>query len=574
MKKEKLIDRAQKYIQKGYLDKAIADYRAVAETDPTDISLRLRLGDLCVKANRKEDAIKEYNEVAKIYAQKGFYLKAIAVYKQVMKLDETNLEVRYKLADLYTKQRLIVDAIGEYSHIVSFFEKKEKNLDVLELLKKMVSIDPENAGLRLKLADMHRRLGYTEDALNEHCWVANKLLGQNKLDKAEKILLELYKTHPREERVLDCLCELYRKKGEALPALFYARALLDVYTEKGDEEGVKAVSAVIIEIDPRYEKARDVVKKTGAGQAAKAPQAPGKEPPGKVEAEEEPVTSVAEPEGAEPSGGKAKEAPSSPPRGREEVETPSEAAEKEELFEVLVEEEGFEVLEPIEVVEEVTEEAAKEGGVPGKGRLETGAGEGPSAIPEITGESWEEEGKEDFVDLSKELGIEEAVDRLVGMLGEGEEKETVEEIKAGMGERLGREDAETHHNMGKAYMEMELYGDAVREFKISVQDPLFEFDAYTRLGICSIATGAIDDAISYYLKALRIEGRSEEERMGLLYELGLAYEATGNELEAGEMFRAVYAIDPGYREVADKVREFAVEADIPRDDNMIEVEIL
>ena len=46
-------------------------------------------------------AITTYEKVAALYAQKGFALKAIAVYKQILKLDPRLVEVNLKLAELY-----------------------------------------------------------------------------------------------------------------------------------------------------------------------------------------------------------------------------------------------------------------------------------------------------------------------------------------------------------------------------------------------------------------------------------------------------------------------------------------
>src|SRR3990172_12786514 len=104
--KDKILERAQKYIQKGNLDKAIDEYRAAADLDPRDVSIRLRIGELYIKQGKKEEAIKEYTDAARANARGGFYLKSIAVYKQVLKLDPSNLDVHSKLAELYTKQRL------------------------------------------------------------------------------------------------------------------------------------------------------------------------------------------------------------------------------------------------------------------------------------------------------------------------------------------------------------------------------------------------------------------------------------------------------------------------------------
>ena len=63
--KSKTIDKAQKLLQKGYLDKAIAEYKKVVEKDPKDATIRLRIGDLYVKVNKKDEAIKEYEEILK-----------------------------------------------------------------------------------------------------------------------------------------------------------------------------------------------------------------------------------------------------------------------------------------------------------------------------------------------------------------------------------------------------------------------------------------------------------------------------------------------------------------------------
>src|SRR3989304_3046622 len=178
--KSKIIDRAQKLVQKGYLDKAITEYRRVIEKDPKDATIRLRIGDLYVKLNKRDEAIKEYGEVAKIHAQKGFYLKAIAVYKQILKLDENLIEIHFKLSDLYAKQGLRADAIAALSVLTGFYEKKAKVDEVVDILKKMVTVDPQNVGGRLKIAEYYQKKGFTEDALAEYGIAFKNLIDEGK----------------------------------------------------------------------------------------------------------------------------------------------------------------------------------------------------------------------------------------------------------------------------------------------------------------------------------------------------------------------------------------------------------
>jgi len=228
--KDKILDKAQKYMLKGNIDKALAEYRSAIDLDPRDVSIRLRIGDLYVKTDRTDEAIKEYTEVAKANAQRGFYPKAIAVYKKVLKLDDSILDIHYKLAELYTKQRLIADAISSYSYIVSTFEKKGKTSEVVELLKKMLEIDPDNVGIRLKLADLFLKLSFEKDAASEYAQIFEKLIADGKIERAEKIFLSLYGARPNEPVVLHALAEIYKTKGDDAK---YLNPSEDVYAERG-----------------------------------------------------------------------------------------------------------------------------------------------------------------------------------------------------------------------------------------------------------------------------------------------------------------------------------------------------
>lgn len=184
------------------------------------------------------------------------------------------------------------------------------------------------------------------------------------------------------------------------------------------------------------------------------------------------------------------------------------------------------------------------------------------------------EGKEEYVDLSAELGMEETVQNLAVSWDKDNQGDTFDEFKSGIGKQLNKEDSETHYNLGIAYMEMELYSEAVKEFKIALKDQRLDFDCYTRLGLCYMALSNPDDAILSYLKGLRVNGRSDEERLGMMYELALAYGSTGKAELASQLFKSIYDISPDYREVSKKIKQAKGEALEELDDGLIEVELL
>ena len=96
--KNKIINQAQKFITKGQWDKAIKELQKLVAEDPNDVRTLLKLGDVYAKKGEREQATKVYKQVAESYSEQGFFLKAVAVYKQILKHDPKHLEVTLKLA--------------------------------------------------------------------------------------------------------------------------------------------------------------------------------------------------------------------------------------------------------------------------------------------------------------------------------------------------------------------------------------------------------------------------------------------------------------------------------------------
>lgn len=600
--KEKLLNRAQKYIQKGSIDKALADYRAASDMDPKDVSVRLRIGDLCAKSGRKDEAIKEYSEVARDNTHRGFYLKAIAVYKQILKLNSTNLDVHYKLADLYTKQRLMADAIGEYSYIIGTFERTGKTNEVLDLLKKMTEIDPENVGIRLKLADLYRSKKFDHDAISEYEEIFTRLVSRGKLDRAEKIYQDTYRLYPKEPRVVKGLMELHQTRGDNGQFLKYARVLVGLYEDAGQVDEAKAVAKEILKVRPDDPAAVALAGWDAADETPneaefevesaeiveeKAPEAPAVEE-AQVDffnvqptedqhaAAEGAGAGAVEDAGAEEAeieveievGGLGETAAEEPEAINEIEEVVTDAP---EVVAETVHEEPLEVAEevPAEVVDE-PEDAISEAISELMERIEPG-----KAAATAPAEAKVEEKKEEYVDLSAELGIEGFSEGSAFPMSSSRANTTFDEFKSGIESQLSREDTETHYNLGIAYMEMELYSEASKEFKVALKDPRLAFDCFSRLGVSAMSASKPEEAAEYYIKALKIKGRTGPERKGAMYELAVAYEAASRVEEAAEILRSIYKIDPEYREVASKVKELSgVKPNIPTDDDLVEVEIL
>jgi tetratricopeptide (TPR) repeat protein len=139
--------------------------------------------------------------------------------------------------------------------------------------------------------------------------------------------------------------------------------------------------------------------------------------------------------------------------------------------------------------------------------------------------------------------------------------ELFEEFRAAEEGDEEAEDFETHYNMATAYKEMDLIDEAIQEFQTSVglvrpSDGTSRFlQCCNLLGHCFMQKGMPEAAVTWFKKGLSAPGHSEDEYQALRYELGAAYEQLGDFKQAREFYTEVYGVDVSYREVADKLTQ-------------------
>ncbi len=133
--KEQLFDVAQKYIKKGQHKKAIKEYRKILDKDPNDIRVRLKLGDLYLKNGYKDNAIDEYMKVAQQYENDDLNFRATAIYKKILYLDPHLVDVYYKLANLYLREKLVGSAKLQYHNILKIRPNDPVALEALEKIE-------------------------------------------------------------------------------------------------------------------------------------------------------------------------------------------------------------------------------------------------------------------------------------------------------------------------------------------------------------------------------------------------------------------------------------------------------
>ncbi len=136
---------------KSKASKDITECEAQLEKRPEDPVLLKKLGDFYIKAHRNEDAAAIYLRLGDTYNEKGFFPKAIALYKHAQKI-HPSWEMSYdKLATLYETQGFARDAASQYVKLSELMESIGESEKATTYMQKAAELDPSHKHVTQKV---------------------------------------------------------------------------------------------------------------------------------------------------------------------------------------------------------------------------------------------------------------------------------------------------------------------------------------------------------------------------------------------------------------------------------------
>src|SRR6202049_2360413 len=237
--KQKALNSAEKYVQQGKIQNAIAEYEKILKNDAKDLTVTNTVGDLYSRLGETDKATACFKTVGDAYASQGFTVKAIAMYKKICKL-QPSLESLLKLAELYSQQGLFNDARAQYLQVAEEFLKAGELENAVRIFQKILEMDPENSNMRVRLAEVYLRLNKKTEAWQIFSAAAETLRSKGSLSGAEAILQRMLKLDP----------------GNTYALLMQGKNMI----ESGDAAGAVAALQRGPAIDSKPEGLRDALK--------------------------------------------------------------------------------------------------------------------------------------------------------------------------------------------------------------------------------------------------------------------------------------------------------------------------
>lgn len=646
---------AEHYSGQGFAQKAIAVYNKIFRINPDSIEISAKLADLHRLKGSVAEARVHYTSVAEEYQKRGKKLEALDAWKNIAELDPNNTDIYLRIAEVYRQENQYEDAARSFTEAGLRLGTLEQHEQALSAFLKAYELSPNDITLLNGMVKSQIALGYSDDAAKtlENLIVEqpgnsdlNHLLIDCYLDlerplEAEKVIHQLVEREPSEYPKLLELVDIYLKLNDTESATRILLITSEPLLASGKSEEFFNWLNEILHRNPENLEALRLLVRFYSWQrddaqlrAALERLAEAARHNGSIDDERYALTQLV-------------------------MMLPGEISYAERLQEINLSHGFMEVESIVNVNEEIAETPVEElqfenfafvspeeipaSPITSFEKFETLYAEGNSAPSEqINGNGFYKTSNDSMVDvddfvltsvsnekplsLSEERRLQQEIESVEFYVAQGYTDLAVKSLNAledefgkreifenfrrqlnvstpddishaeifaesepntfvaadqpivfdPMGDfrdELGLEesshsalddDYETHYQLAIAYKEMGLLEDAIKEFQDAINMALPDdgtgrfFQCANLLGFCFMEKQMPNLALMWYRRAIETGNLNEDETQALQYEIACAYQAGGDEEKARSYFEKVYVVDVDYRDVSERLQRLQV----------------
>jgi tetratricopeptide (TPR) repeat protein len=278
---------AEKALKTGKVDAAIAEYVKVVESQPRDWNSANTLGDLYVRAKQLDKGVEQYVRIADHLADEGFYPKAMALFKKILKLKPDHEYAMLQSGDLAARQGTMADAKKFFQQVSERRQARGDRKGAAEVAIKLGTLDPDDLDARLRAGQLAAQIGDSATAVHEFREVAARLEKQERhvdalvplqlaydLDKSDeatrgRLFRVFVATDPRQAREFAGGAADLKQLATALDKAGHADLALDVRADlaAADPDDAEARASLALTYVARgdFEKAHSFLSADTAG---------------------------------------------------------------------------------------------------------------------------------------------------------------------------------------------------------------------------------------------------------------------------------------------------------------------
>src|SRR5215217_5579393 len=155
---------AEHYSAQEFNLKAIAMYKKIERLRPGDPVIALKLADLYANQNLVHDARAQYLVVADAYTKSGDNKRALDTLRKIADLDPNNTEIRLKLADGYLKENMRRESASAFVQAANRLHQTNAHDKALDAYSKAWQLVRDDREALRGLLETHIARGTADDA--------------------------------------------------------------------------------------------------------------------------------------------------------------------------------------------------------------------------------------------------------------------------------------------------------------------------------------------------------------------------------------------------------------------------
>jgi tetratricopeptide (TPR) repeat protein len=538
--REATLKNAEKFLRVGRLEAAISEYVRVVDDQPKDWNTANALGDLYLRAGQPGKAVPLYSRVANHLLAEGFYPRAAALFKKILKITPDDESTQLQIAEISTRMGLLADARSYYTGIERRRRARGDEAGADEMVVRLGALDPEDLDARLAAAPALERRGQREEAAGHYKALYDELLKAGRTEEAVAALHDAVRCDPRSavdlarqiaERqptasvsCIDVVVDALVAAGEFEPAA----NLLQRFAERVPDQLPLLLKLVEVCVDGDLAnlmldaQARLAEAYLSAGRPGEArviaEDLVARDPDNPVHVERLRralhALNVDDVDVSAASMLSSDHTYSYPP-----IDDRISAAPVEEH-------------EPVPVVAPSVSAARTE---------ETSSRR--TMEVDLTGL---------LLELQGRAAAPEPPARPAPEL-----EEVFQEIRAAVDHGADAEGASDHFELARTYLDMGMQAEAIESLQVAARSPRWRFAASIAIGELYRDDGDLPSAIEWFERALEVPAPAVEQGRALLYDLGDLLETVGETARALAVFLELSADAPGYRDVSDRATRLA-----------------
>jgi tetratricopeptide (TPR) repeat protein len=231
--KSSIIKETQKYLARGQIDKAIAEWEKLIKEYPDGNNYNT-LGDLYLKKDDKQNAIDSFHKAANFFRHEGFSLKALALYKKILNINPSDPDSLFSLGELNEEKGLTTDAIKYYLATADSLSKEGKKEKLLDIYDKVLTLSPANIPLRNKVAEIYAKEGLMSEATKQYFQIAMLHAEKGEIEKSIGYYQKVLGAQPLNREAILGINYLYEKTGNLEKAIEQMKEAINLFPQDTD----------------------------------------------------------------------------------------------------------------------------------------------------------------------------------------------------------------------------------------------------------------------------------------------------------------------------------------------------